>query len=64
MSDFNIFSPLGQFEVVSLLGLSAQILGIIYMSITNFSFYVILTLIVVLGFHLYADNESNLILNK
>lgn len=64
MTDFNIFTPLAQFEVISLLGFSAQIIGLFNICLTNFSFYVIITLIAIIGLHLYADNDSNLILNK
>lgn len=59
-----ILSPLDQFEVTSLIGLNAQILGIINLCLTNFSFYILLVLITIIGLHLYADNDSNLILNK
>ena len=59
-----INSPLEQFEVTSLLSLSAHILGFVNISITNFLFYTILVLVSILGLHYYGDNEYNLILNK
>ena len=59
-----LFSPLDQFEVTSLLGFNAQILGLFNITLTNFSFYTLLTLIIILGYHIFADNDSNLILNK
>jgi F-type H+-transporting ATPase subunit a len=59
-----ILSPLDQFEVTSLIGINAQILGFFNICLTNFSFYTLLVLIIILGLHFYADNENNLILNK
>ena len=59
-----INSPLEQFEVTSLISLSAQILGLFNLGITNFLLYTVLVLVSIFGLHYYADNEFNLILNK
>jgi F-type H+-transporting ATPase subunit a len=59
-----IFSPLDQFEVTSLIGFSAQILGLFNICLTNISFYILLILLIIVGLHIYADNNYNLILNK
>lgn len=59
-----ILSPLNQFEVSSLIGLNAPILGHLNFSLTNLVLYSCFLLLIVLGFHLYGDNESKLIPNK
>jgi F-type H+-transporting ATPase subunit a len=59
-----LMSPLAQFEVTNLLGLNAQILGLINFCITNYALYILLTIITVVGLHFYADNETKLIPNK
>jgi len=64
MSHLFILSPLSQFEVISLIGVNAPILGHLNLVITNFVLYSIFTLFVILGFHLYGNNESKLIPNK
>lgn len=64
MSNLIIFSPLSQFEVTSLIGFNAPIIGNFNLSITNFSLYTFLTLFLIIGLHFYGDNESNLIPNK
>jgi F-type H+-transporting ATPase subunit a len=64
MSGNFILSPLNQFEVSSLIGLNAPILGHLNFSLTNLALYSCFILLIVLGFHLYGDNESKLIPNK
>lgn len=64
MKEFFYLSPLDQFEVHSLIGLNLNILGFSNISLTNFGFYSILILIIVVGLHYYGDNESNLIPNN
>lgn len=64
MPSLLIFSPLSQFEVTSLIGFNAPIIGNFNLSITNFSLYAFLTLLLIIGLHFYGDNESNLIPNK
>lgn len=64
MSQFFILSPLGQFEVSSLIGFNAPILGYININFTNLSLYTCFIFFIVLGFHLYGNNESKLIPNK
>jgi F-type H+-transporting ATPase subunit a len=63
-STIYILSPLDQFEVTSLIGFNAQILGLFNICLTNFSFYTLLVLVSILGLHFYGDNEYNLVLNK
>lgn len=64
MVKFEIFSPLSQFEVNSLVGFNAEILGLSNVTLTNFSFYILLVLFAITGLHLYANNETNLVPNK
>nr|YP_010846145.1 ATP synthase F0 subunit a [Cyathus stercoreus]WEV87332.1 ATP synthase F0 subunit a [Cyathus stercoreus] len=64
LDSFNIHSPLGQFEVVNLLSVKLPIFGDINLSLTNLGLYSIFTLLVVIGFHFYGNNDSKLIPNK
>jgi hypothetical protein len=59
-----IFSPLSQFEVNSLLGFNAPILSFLNLSLTNLGLYTLLALFVILGLHLYGNNDSKLIPSK
>ena len=64
MNTFYILSPLSQFEVTSLIGLNAPILGHLNITLTNLGLYSLFVLCVVIGLHLLANNDSNLIPNK
>lgn len=64
MLEFIILSPLSQFEVSSLIGVNAPILGYLNFTLTNLALYACFILLIVLGFHLYGNNDSNLIPNK
>ena len=59
-----IFSPLSQFEVLSLIGFNAPILNYLNLSLTNLGLYTILALCTIVGLHTYGDNEFKLIPNK
>lgn len=60
----NIFSPLNQFEVNSLISLSVQLFDTYNLSITNFSLYAILVVVTLLGVHLLGNNEVKLVPSK
>jgi F-type H+-transporting ATPase subunit a len=60
----NIHSPLEQFEVTSLIGLNAPILGYLNLSITNLALYSGLVLLLVLGLHILANNDTKLVPSK
>ena len=62
--NFLIDSPLGQFEVTSLIGVNAPILGYINISLTNLALYTIFILLIVVGLHYYGNNNYNLIPSK
>jgi F-type H+-transporting ATPase subunit a len=64
MKTLFILSPLSQFEVTSLIGLNAPILGHLNFTLTNLGLYSLFILFVVVGLHFYANNDSNLIPNK
>jgi F-type H+-transporting ATPase subunit a len=64
MKQFFILSPLSQFEVTSLIGLNAPILGHLNISLTNLALYACFILLIVVGLHYYGNNESKLIPNK
>jgi F-type H+-transporting ATPase subunit a len=59
-----ILSPLSQFEVNSLIGFNAPILGFFNLSLTNLGLYTLFTLLVILGVHIYGNNDSKLIPSK
>lgn len=59
-----INSPLEQFEVTSLIGINAPILGYLNLSITNIALYSILVLVLVIGLHILANNDSKLVPSK
>lgn len=64
MKTLFILSPLSQFEVTNLIGINAPILGHINITLTNLGLYSLLVLLVVVGLHYLANNESNLIPSK
>ncbi len=59
-----IYSPLDQFEVVSLLGFSSALIGNFHISLTNFGLYSIIILFIVISFHILSNNENSLIPSK
>jgi F-type H+-transporting ATPase subunit a len=60
---FLILSPLNQFEVITLFGISAPILGNLNILLTNICLYTILIIIIVISLHYYGNNDSKLIPN-
>ena len=64
MKSLFILSPLSQFEVTSLIGLNAPILGHLNLTLTNLGLYSLFILLVVVGLHYYGNNDSNLIPSK
>jgi len=64
MKTLFILSPLSQFEVTSLIGLNAPILGHLNLTLTNLGLYSLFVLFVVLGLHYFGNNDSNLIPSK
>jgi len=61
MKTLFILSPLSQFEVTSLIGLNAPILGHLNLTLTNLGLYSLFVLFVVVGLHYLGNNESKLI---
>jgi F-type H+-transporting ATPase subunit a len=61
---FLINSPLSQFEVTNLIGVSAPILGHFNIILTNLALYTFLIIIIVIGLHYFGNNDSNLIPNN
>ena len=59
-----INSPLEQFEVRSLIGINAPIFGFLNLTLTNLALYSILVLILIIGLHLIANNNTRLIPSK
>jgi len=64
MKTFFILSPLSQFEVTSLIGLNAPILGHLNLTLTNLGLYSLFLFFVVIGLHYLGNNDSNLIPSK
>lgn len=61
MSTFIIASPLEQFEVVSLISLTAPVIGDFTIALTNHILYGILTLILIVGLHIISSNGHRLV---
>ena len=59
-----INSPLEQFEVTSLVGLSAPILGYFNLTLTNLALYSFVVFFLVTGLHLLANNNARLVPSK
>jgi F-type H+-transporting ATPase subunit a len=57
-----IYSPLEQFEVTSLLSINA--IGDINLSLTNLGLYALITLFIILGMHIIANNSYSLVPSK
>ena len=56
-----INSPLEQFEVVSYININAPLLGYFNLAFTNLGLYSLLTLFLVVGLHLLANNDKKLV---
>lgn len=59
-----IYSPLDQFEVVSLLGFNAPILGNLNITLTNLGLYSFIVLGTIIGLHYLSSNGSSLVPSK
>ena len=59
-----ISSPLEQFEVTSLLGLNAPILGYFNLTLTNLALYSILVISLIIILHYMANNNNKLVPSK
>jgi F-type H+-transporting ATPase subunit a len=59
-----IMSPLSQFEVLSLVSVNAPILGYINISLTNLGLYALLSLFIIVGLHMFGDNDSKIVPNN
>ena len=57
---FLINSPLEQFEVTSLIGINAPILGNLNITLTNLGLYSVLVLFLVIGLHYIGNNNKKL----
>jgi len=64
MTNLFILSPLSQFEVVNLIGVSAPIIGNLHINLTNLTLYSIFIVIIITGLHIYGNNDSKLIPNN
>ena len=64
MTNLFILSPLSQFEVTSLIGINAPILGHINISLTNLALYTIFIFLIVVGLHYYGNNDYKLVPSK
>ena len=64
VENFNIISPLDQFEVVNLIGINAPILGYINLSLTNLGVYSLLILSVIVSLHYFSNNNNKIIPSK
>ena len=60
-SQLYINSPLEQFEVTSLLGFNAPILGYFNLSLTNLALYSLLVLFLIVSLHYMGNNDTKLV---
>lgn len=58
---YNIYSPLEQFEVSSLISLDLPIFGQFHISLTNLGLYTIITIFLAIAFHAVAFNNHKLV---
>jgi F-type H+-transporting ATPase subunit a len=62
---FNFIStPLDQFEIRDLISISAPVLGNMHISLTNISFYLIISFLILLNFNLISNNFNRLVPNS
>lgn len=59
-----IVTPLDQFEIRDLIGIYAPVLGDISISLTNISFYLIISFLILLNFNLISNNFNRLVPNS
>jgi F-type H+-transporting ATPase subunit a len=59
-----ITTPLDQFEIRDLISIGMPILGDIYISLTNISFYLIISFLILLNFNLISNNFNRLVSNS
>ena len=59
-----ITTPLDQFEIRDLISIGMPILGDMYISLTNISFYLIISFLILLNFNLISNNLNRLVSNS
>jgi len=59
-----ITTPLDQFEIRDLISIGMPILGNMYISLTNISFYLIISFLILLNFSLISNNLNRLVSNS
>lgn len=59
-----IYSPLEQFEVISLISLNIPLFGYINFSLTNLGLYALITVYLVISLHIFGSNNFILIANR
>ena len=59
-----ITTPLDQFEIRDLISLGMPLLGDLYVSLTNISFYLIMSFLILLNFNLISNNLNRLVSNS
>ena len=57
-----INSPLEQFEVTSLIGINAPLLGNLNLTLTNLGLYSLVVLFLVIGLHYVGNNNKKLVI--
>nr|YP_010899379.1 ATP synthase F0 subunit a [Grosmannia fruticeta]WHN64116.1 ATP synthase F0 subunit a [Grosmannia fruticeta] len=62
--NFEILSPLSQFEIRDLLSIDAPILGNLHISLTNIGFYLTISLVLILALNLLSTNYNKLVSNN
>lgn len=55
------FSPLDQFETLSLISFTAPFVGNFNLSLTNFGFYAIVVFTIIVGLHFFSNNNFSIV---
>jgi F-type H+-transporting ATPase subunit a len=64
LNNLFINSPLEQFEVISLLSFNAPLFGYISLTLTNLALYAGIILSLIVGLHVYGNNDTKLLPSK
>lgn len=63
-NQYLVGSPLEQFEVTNLISIYAPVFGYFHLSLTNLALYSIITIVIIVSLHYYANNNSSLVPSK
>ena len=59
-----ITTPLDQFEIRDLISLGVPVFANLHISLSNISFYLIISFVIILNFNLFSNNFNRLVPNN